>query len=254
MDLKQLIQLDMNKNIFKNPDKGNTYNSSVQLLSSIPKWCRIEMNCTLCSFKGDNVISFTYSQYHLEIIYTWQRIKYSHGTTLLYITAIGSHCINRKRNGILPLHTKQQVSGTETGDKHVMGWQVFNPQNIFPFFHKNKWEKSKNIKKSSNYLAAMQHQFLTLWMWQKWSKICMTYRASAHDTLVGLAWWEELMVCKCFPCLVYSSIIPTGFDRCPETSRSPVLILYKKSSRKFKYKCYGNCYTVHHKTVSTSRM
>lgn len=40
-----------------------------------------------------------------------------------------------------PLHTKQQVSGTDNGDEHVMGWQVFSAQNIFPFFNGKEKEK-----------------------------------------------------------------------------------------------------------------
>jgi len=51
-----------------------------------------------------------------------------------------------------------------------------------------------------------------------------TYRASTHDALVQLTGWEELMVGKCFPCLINASIIPTGFNGCPQTSRSSVLI------------------------------
>lgn len=44
----------------------------------------------------------------------------------------------------LPLHTKQQVSGTETGEEQVIGWHVFRAQKMFPFWgnkkKKGRWD------------------------------------------------------------------------------------------------------------------
>jgi len=63
----------MNKKIKQNVrstesllENENTYNSSVQLLSSILKGCRIDINCTFCLFKGDNGIYLFF--YHNEVL------------------------------------------------------------------------------------------------------------------------------------------------------------------------------------------
>lgn len=42
----------------------------------------------------------------------------------------------------LPLHTKQQVSGTETGEEQVIGWHVFRAQKMFPFWDKKGRQNS----------------------------------------------------------------------------------------------------------------
>lgn len=42
----------------------------------------------------------------------------------------------------LPLHTKQQVSGTETGEEQVIGWHVFRAQKMFPFWEKRGRQNS----------------------------------------------------------------------------------------------------------------
>lgn len=42
----------------------------------------------------------------------------------------------------LPLHTKQQVSGTETGWEQVIGWHVFRAQKMFPFWEKRGRQNS----------------------------------------------------------------------------------------------------------------
>lgn len=44
----------------------------------------------------------------------------------------------------LPLHTKQQVSGTESGEEQVIGWHVFRAQKMFPF-----WEERGSQNSSS---------------------------------------------------------------------------------------------------------
>ena len=45
--------------------------------------------------------------------------------------------------GRLPLHTKQQVSGTETGAEQVIGWHVFRAQKMFPFWGEKKEREEK---------------------------------------------------------------------------------------------------------------
>lgn len=41
----------------------------------------------------------------------------------------------------LPLHSKQQVSGTDTGEEQVTGWQVFRAQKMFPFWQNRRERK-----------------------------------------------------------------------------------------------------------------
>lgn len=43
----------------------------------------------------------------------------------------------------LPLHTKQQVSGTETGEEQVIGWHVFRAQKMFPFWGNKKKREAR---------------------------------------------------------------------------------------------------------------
>lgn len=51
-----------------------------------------------------------------------------------------------------------------------------------------------------------------------------TYRACAHNTLVALPGWEELVISERLPWLINTSIILAGFHRSPQSCRDPGLI------------------------------
>lgn len=66
----------------------------------------------------------------------------------------------------LPLHTKQQVSGTETGEEQVIGWHVFRAQKMFPFWGNKKKKRearfltlfimSKNVHRSARGVCTLR--------------------------------------------------------------------------------------------------
>lgn len=55
-------------------------------------------------------------------------------------------------------------------------------------------------------------------------KYAITHRACAHNTLVGLSGWEQIMISERLAHLVSGSIVPTCFNRSPQPCRGPVLI------------------------------
>lgn len=58
----------------------------------------------------------------------------------------------------------------------------------------------------------------------KKSKLCVTYRACAHNALIALLGWEEVVLSEGLPRLINASIIPAGFHRGSQPCRDPGLI------------------------------
>lgn len=86
-----------------------------------------------------------------------------------------------------PLHTKQQVSWTATGEGQVIGWHVFRPQKMFPF-----WEK------------------------EEWDRIHLQVRAPGSEDLMFFRLRETNDTTQC---LLRSIILETHQHKCEETSR-----------------------------------
>lgn len=54
----------------------------------------------------------------------------------------------------------------------------------------------------------------------------VTHRACAHNTLVALLRWEEVVLVEGLPWLINSSIIPAGFHWSSQPCRDPGLIIW----------------------------
>lgn len=79
-------------------------------------------------------VSFPISFITINIFYIWYILK----------SAAWAHV------KLSPLQTKQHVSGTETGEEHVMGWQVFRAQKILPPLEAKKENRDRSQYRQTN--------------------------------------------------------------------------------------------------------
>lgn len=78
------------------------------------------------------------------------------------------------------------------------------------------------------FLIFVLHFFPDISCYFRWEKLVKskekTYRACAHDALVTLLRWEEVVLVEALSWLINSSVVPAGLDRSSQPCGDPDLI------------------------------
>lgn len=102
-----------------------------------------------------------------------------------------------------------------------------------------------------SYFFCILHPFYNQTLSEKWKlfiqklrnesiKLDWTHRACAHNTLIALLGWEEVVFGECLPGLINAPIIPAGFHRSPQPCRNPRLVWERGENTPSRTGCFKN--------------